>query len=96
MPEWYVTKEEAKARGWKPILGNLGDVLPGMTIGGNIYHNWNGHLPQQSGRIWYEADFDYDGGIRNGCRILYSNDGLLFVTFDHYLTFPEIISGEEV
>lgn len=94
LPEWYVTKEEAKARGWKPILGNLGDVLPGMTIGGNIYYNWNGHLPQQNGRIWYEADFDYDGGIRNGCRILYSNDGLLFVTFDHYLTFSEIISGE--
>lgn len=91
LPEWYVTKEEAKAQGWEALLGNLGDVLPGMMIEGNIYRNWDGRLPQAPGRIWYEADFDYTRGFRNDNRILYSNDGLLFVTFDHYLTFSEII-----
>ena len=38
----------------------------------------------------YEADFDYSGGYRNDCRLLYSNDGLIFVTYDHYATFYEI------
>lgn len=90
LPEYYLTKEEARAQGWIPLSGNLGDVLPGIMIGGNVYKNWDGRLPQQPGRVWYEADFDYEGGSRNGKRILYSNDGLLFATFDHYLTFSEI------
>ena len=47
-------------------------------------------LPVAIGRVWYEADFDYVRGYRNGCRLLYSNDGLIFVTYDHYLTFYEI------
>ena len=55
------------------------------------YFNRNGHLPESPGRIWYEADINYSGGFRNEQRILYSNDGLLFVTFDHYRTFIEII-----
>ena len=42
------------------------------------------------GRIWFEADFDYTGGYRNSFRLLYSNDGLIFVTYDHYATFYEI------
>lgn len=66
-----------------------------VMLGGDIYQNRDGRLPQRPGRVWYEADFDYEGGYRNHKRILYSNDGLLFVTFDHYLTFSEIISGEE-
>ena len=51
----------------------------------------NGHLPEAPGREWYEADMDYAGGFRGDCRILYSNDGLLFVTYDHYVTYIEII-----
>ncbi len=94
LPESYLTKEEAKAQAWTPPLGNLDKVLPGMMIGGNIYHNWDDRLPQKPDRIWHEADFDYDGGLRNGKRILYSNDGLLFVTFNHYLTFSEIVYAE--
>lgn len=49
------------------------------------------HLPAAAGRIWYEADINYDGGFRGTDRILYSNDGLIFVTYDHYRTFIEII-----
>ena len=55
-----------------------------------IYHNRNGHLPNSRGRIWYEADVSYYKGKRNSQRILWSNDGLIFVTYDHYKTFIEI------
>ena len=57
----------------------------------NIYRNRNGHLPQADGRIWYEADINYTGSYRSRHRILYSNDGLIFVTYDHYETFAEIV-----
>ena len=55
-----------------------------------IYQNSNGHLPDSPDRIWYEADINYYSGKRNKHRILYSNDGLMFVTYDHYRTFYEI------
>ena len=48
------------------------------------------HLFLPPGRIWFEADFDYAGGYRNSFRFLYSNDALIFVTYDHYATFYEI------
>ena len=90
LPDNYLTQDEAKLRGWKKRLGNLADVLPGVVIGGDIYSNWDKRLPDVAGRIWYEADFDYAGGYRNHSRLLFSNDGLLFVTYDHYLTFYEV------
>ena len=90
LPDSYLTQDEAKERGWKKWLGNLADVLPGTRIGGDIYKNRDHRLPVAIGRVWYEADFDYVRGYRNGCRLLYSNDGLIFVTYDHYLTFYEI------
>ena len=55
------------------------------------YKNKNGHLPTASGREWIEADLNYKFGFRNDQRILFSNDGLIFVTYDHYKTFCEII-----
>lgn len=90
LPGNYVTKEVAEAAGWKRKRGNLADVLPGKMIGGNEYKNRDHRLPEAPGRIWYEADFDYTGGYRNDCRLLYSNDGLIFVTYNHYATFYEI------
>ena len=54
------------------------------------YFDLHGKLPSVDGRIWYEADINYTGGIRNSSRILYSNDGLVFVTYDHYFTFNQI------
>ena len=75
----------------KAILGNLADVAPDKMIGGDIYQNRNGHLPQAPGRIWYEADINFTDGYRTRHRILYSNDGLIFVTYDHYETFVEIV-----
>lgn len=86
----YLTQGEAKKLGWRKAYGNLAQVLPGKLIGGDIYKNRDGRLPQAEGRIWYEADFDYSSGYRNNCRLLFSNDGLLFATYDHYTTFYEI------
>ncbi len=90
LPKQYITKKEAKRQGWKPILMNLWDITECGIIGGDIYKNKDGKLPSAAGRIWYEADINYTGGIRNGSRIVYSNDGLMFVTYDHYFTFTEI------
>ncbi len=90
LPDRYLTKEEAETLGWERDLGNLSEVAPGKSIGGNIYGNRKGLLPEAPGRIWYEADINYTSGYRGTERILYSNDGLIFVTYDHYQTFYEI------
>ena len=90
LPDYYISESEARKLGWRKILGNLAEVLPGRVIGGKIYLNWDHRLPERPGRIWREADFDYVSGFRNGRRLLYSNDGLLFVTYNHYLSFYEV------
>ena len=71
--------------------GDLFEKCPGKMIFGGIYQNKNGHLPMTPNRIWYEADINYTFGFRGTDRILFSNDGLIFVTYDHYDTFIEII-----
>lgn len=91
LPEYYITKKEAKELGWKKYLGNLDDVAPGNMIFGGRFYNDQEKLPQKNGRIWFEADINYVDGFRNGERILFSNDGLIFVTYDHYATFIEVI-----
>ena len=88
LPDKYITKEEAEKKGWSRILGNLDKVAPEKVIDSNVYYNDDDKL--QSGRTWYEADINYTGGYRNGSRILYSDDGLVFVTFNNYYTFYEI------
>ncbi len=90
-PDYYITKQQAEALGWISTEGNLAQVAPGKMIGGNSYQNDDGKLPSAPSRIWYEADISYTSGKRGSCdRILYSNDGLIFVTKDHYKTFYEI------
>ena len=93
LPSRYLTKAQAEALGWRQKKGNLGQLLPGTVIGGDIYRNKNGKLPHAPDRVWYEADFDYYTGYRNSCRFLYSNDGLMFVTYDHYKTFYAVGYG---
>lgn len=90
LPDNYITQNEARLLGWVSVKGNLWDVLPGAIIGGSQYKNRDGKLPDKPGRIWYEADFDYNGGYRNWKRIVFSNDGLMFVTYNHYITFSEV------
>lgn len=90
LPDYYVSFEAAEDAGWRSKKGNLNKVLPGKMIGGAVYKNKDRKLPQSPGRVWYEADINYDGGYRNRQRILYSNDGLIFISYDHYQTFYEI------
>ncbi len=90
LPDYYVTKDVAKTKGYRRKKNNLADVLPGYMIGGDEFLNDKKKLPCAHGRIWYEADIDYTYGKRNLKRILYSNDGLVFVSEDHYQTFYEI------
>lgn len=91
LPDYYLTLSEAKALGYDSKKGNLGDIAPGCMITKGVYRNDDGHLPDETGRIWYEADINYVYGYRGAERILFSNDGLIFVTYDHYLNFTEII-----
>ncbi len=90
LPSNYISKKDAINAGWINILGNLNAVAPDKVIGGDVYRNKNGHLPSAPGRVWYEADINYDTGYRNDHRLLYSNDGLIFATYDHYMTFVQI------
>lgn len=89
LPDYYITKSEAKSLGWVPSKGNLCEVAPGKAIGGDIWTNRQKSLPTKSGRRYFEADLNYNCGNRNADRVVFSNDGLVFVTFDHYRSFEE-------
>lgn len=90
LPRNYLTKKEARDLGWVSSEGNLWDVAPGASIGGDHYGNFEGLLPEKKGRSYQEADINYKGGFRDGERLVYSNDGLYFYTDDHYETFTEM------
>ncbi|MBQ4528260.1 MAG: phage head morphogenesis protein [Clostridia bacterium] len=90
LPEYYIDRITAKKLGWKKHHSDLSDVAPGSMLYGGVYQNKNSHLPEKDGRVWYEADVDYESGSRNTKRVVFSNDGLIFVTYDHYETFIEI------
>ena len=94
LPENFITKNEAKALGWDSKAGNLKDVAPGKSIGGDYFGNYEGLLPEADDREYHECDIDSDGGFRNAKRIVFSNDGLIYYTEDHYKTF-ELLYGEE-
>jgi hypothetical protein len=89
LPSNYVTKAQAEAAGWEPGKA-LGNHLPGAQIGGDVYRNENNLLPDAPGRIWYEADIGVTNAMKRskqpGTRLLFSSDGLAFVTSDHYKT----------
>jgi ribonuclease T1 len=89
LPDRYVTKAAATRAGWKP-----GDDLcrsaPGKAIGGDRFGNRERRLPAANGRVWYEADLDFACGRRGAKRLVWSNDGLIYVTTDHYQTFRPV------
>lgn len=93
LPDYYLTKSEARKLGWIAQEGNLHEVAPGSSIGGDLFQNREGRLPKTEGRIWYEADIHYDGGTRGADRIVYSNDGLIYLTTDHYKSFTRMDRG---
>ncbi len=90
LPDNFLTKKEAEALGWVPSKGNLHKVAPGKSIGGDRFGNREGLLPKAKGRVWYEADINYEQGTRGADRILYSSDGLIYMTTDHYKSFTDI------
>ena len=91
LPNYYIKIEDAISIGWRSQKKNLHIVAPGMMLFKGEYKNHDGHLPMKSGRVWYEADINYVSGRRGSDRILFSDDGLIFVTYDHYEHFYEII-----
>ena len=89
LPHNYITKNEAKKLGWQ-TKGTLDKVAPGKSIGGDRYGNYEGKLPKKNGRNWKECDIDYVKGNRNAKRIVFSNDGLIYYTGDHYKSFSKL------
>lgn len=90
LPSNYISKSKAKKAGWVAEKGNLDKVCPGKSIGGSVFYNEEGELPNAKGREWHECDIDYTGGYRNDKRIVYSNDGLIYYTGDHYKHFEQL------
>ena len=90
LPVNFITKNEAKKLGWDNQKGNLWDVTDQMSIGGDRFGNYEGALPEAEGRTWKECDVNYQGGYRGSERLLYSSDGLIFYTADHYQTFTQL------
>ena len=95
LPENFITKDEAKALGWDSTLGNLNEVAPGKSIGGDRFGNYEGLLPEKEGRIYYECDINYNGGFRGRERLVWSNDGLIYYSGDHYESFTLLYGTEE-
>ena len=94
LPENYITKDEAYDLGWQSE-GTLDEVAPGKSIGGDYFGNYEGILPEEPGRDYHECDIDYVSGNRNAKRIVYSNDGNIYYTEDHYNSF-EHLYGDDV
>ncbi len=98
LPSNYMTKDEAEAIGWVSHELNLRQVTETGMIGGDRFFNREGRLPSDSDRLYFEADVDYDFedgyGNRGPNRLVYSNDGLIFHTTDHYDSF-DLLYGEE-
>lgn len=92
LPPNFITKKEAQKLGWVSKEGNLGEVAPGKSIGGDRFGNYEEILPK--GKEYHECDIDSDGGYRGAKRIVFSDDGCIYYTEDHYETF-ELLYGEE-
>lgn len=90
LPDYYASEQAISNLGWKRGKSPK-KFAPGKMITRGVYQNENKYLPDKPDRIWYEADINYYEGKRNKHRLLWSNDGLIFVTYDHYETFYEII-----
>ena len=89
LPPNFVTKAEAEKAGWTG--GSLEYVLPGKCIGGDRFGNREGQLPKAKGRTWWECDINTLGRRSRGAeRLVYSSDGLIYYTPDHYETFERL------
>lgn len=87
LPDYYITKSEARKQGWNPSQGNLCEVLPGKAIGGDKFSNREKQLPK--GEQYFEADVNYNCGNRNADRIVFTKNGDVWLTHDHYKSFEK-------
>ena len=94
LPENFITKREAQALGWDSRYNYVGEVAPGMSIGGDRFGNYDRKLPSKKGRTWYECDANYRGKKRGAERVIFSSDGLYYYTMDHYKTFTQMYPEE--
>ncbi len=93
LPPHFITKKEAQKLGWDG--GEVEYYRTGAAIGGDYFGNYEGLLPKKKGRSYYECDIDTVGKRSRGAkRIIYSNDGLIYYTDDHYKSFT-LLYGEE-
>ena len=93
LPSNYITKKEARALGWPG--GDLSEYAPGKCIGGDRFGNNEGLLPDVDGRNYKECDIDTLGKKKRGAkRIIYSNDGYIYYTEDHYASFELLYEGD--
>lgn len=87
LPDYYITKNEARKQGWNPSKGNLCEVLPGKAIGGDHFSNRERKLPMQA--KYFEADVNYNCGNRNADRIIFTKNGDVYLTKNHYKSFEK-------
>jgi len=93
LPDNFITKNEAEKLGWEG--GSVQKYAPECAIGGDTFGNREGLLPKKSGRFYKECDIDTLGKDSRGAkRIVFSNDGLIYYTDDHYESFT-LLYGEE-
>lgn len=94
LPDNFITKNEARKLGWDSSYNYVSDVAPGYSIGGDKFGNYEGILPKKKGRQYYECDCYYTEGKRSAYRIVFSNDGLVYYTEDHYNTFTQLFPSK--
>lgn len=88
LPSNFITKKEAQQLGWDSKKGNLTDVAPGKSIGGDRFGNYEEILPKK--KKYTECDVNYESGRRGSERIVFSNDGDIYYTANHYETFTQL------
>lgn len=84
LPKNYIKKQVAEERNWS-TADNY------HVIGGDRFSNREGQLPKKKGRQYFEADIQAGYSHHRGSqRLVYSNDGLIFYTSDHYDSFEQL------
>ncbi len=79
----------------KTAKGGGRPIPSDVQIGGDVFFNAPEVFPSAPGRVWFEVDIGLDNALprsypRPGTRMLYSSDGLIYMTTDHYTTPLEI------
>ena len=94
LPQNFMTKKEARKLGWEG--GSLEPFAPGMCIGGDNFGNYEEILPVEDGVTYKECDIDTLGAEKRGAkRIVFSNDGNIYYTEDHYESFVQLYGDAE-